>query len=68
MRSDALTHFMTTQELPNHNDESFREFSLVLRALCTIPDQVERGRRYQNALVKRRPQMAGAFEVLGYPL
>lgn len=55
-------------ELPNHNDASFRAFSLALRALCIVADQHERGLRYRRALVARHPQMAAIFLTLGYPL
>lgn len=54
--------------LPNHNDDSFKAFGLVLRALCTIANQQERALRYRRALVDRHPAMAASFRSLGYPL
>jgi hypothetical protein len=59
---------MKPEPLPNHNDDSFRTFALILRALITIADQHERGRRYRNALVARHPRRAQSFASLNYPL
>lgn len=56
------------REQSSHNDASFRAFGMTLRALCTIADQTERGRRYRQALVARHPQMAATFTALGYSL